>query len=182
MTGCPGKLLWYPAIVPCLSRFSVPAAVAIKIVLALVCIASGNLLKQHPELVPVHAQRILPGGARRRDGVLRGLRLRRYDHAAEESAHDKEHMPQAIIFSLGITMFLYAAATPVLTGMQNYRDIDPTDGLASALNVVGLPVSATIISQLTDLSILTVMPSFLLGVSRAWFSMSRYGLLPSWFA
>lgn len=75
-------------------------------------------------------------------------------------------MPKAIIFSLGITMFLYAAATPVLTGMQNYRDIDPTDGLASALNVLGLPVSAKIISQLTDLSILTVMPTFLLGVSR----------------
>lgn len=75
-------------------------------------------------------------------------------------------MPKAIIISLGIAMLLYDAATPVLTGMQNYRDVDPTDGLASALNVVTLPVSTTIISQFTDLSILTVMPTFLPCVSR----------------
>jgi basic amino acid/polyamine antiporter, APA family len=32
------------------------------------------------------------------------------------------------------------------------------------------------------LSILTVMLTFLLGVTRVWFSMSRDGLLPPWFA
>jgi APA family basic amino acid/polyamine antiporter len=32
------------------------------------------------------------------------------------------------------------------------------------------------------LSILTVMLTFLLGVTRVWFSMSRDGLLPLWFA
>jgi APA family basic amino acid/polyamine antiporter len=41
---------------------------------------------------------------------------------------------------------------------------------------------ASIISAFAVLSILTVMLTFLLGVTRVWFSMSRDGLLPPWFA
>jgi APA family basic amino acid/polyamine antiporter len=70
----------------------------------------------------------------------------------------------------------------VLTGMQNYTAIDPKAGFASAFNSVGLPVIATIISVFAVLSILTVMLTFLLGVTRVWFSMSRDGLLPGWFS
>jgi basic amino acid/polyamine antiporter, APA family len=102
--------------------------------------------------------------------------------AAEEATDGKKHMPKAIILSLIIAMLLYVAATLVLTGMQNYRDIDPKAGFASAFNGVGLPVIATIISVFAVLSILTVMLTFLLGVTRVWFSMSRDGLLPGWFA
>ncbi|HET6241706.1 MAG TPA: amino acid permease, partial [Arthrobacter sp.] len=102
--------------------------------------------------------------------------------AAEEAKDGKKHMPKAIILSLVIAMLLYVAATLVLTGMQNYRDIDPKAGFASAFNSVGLPVIATIISVFAVLSILTVMLTFLLGVTRVWFSMSRDGLLPGWFA
>jgi hypothetical protein len=43
-------------------------------------------------------------------------------------------------------------------------------------------VIASIISVFAVLSILTVMLTFLLGVTRVWFSMSRDGLLPPWFA
>src|SRR3712207_1129418 len=102
--------------------------------------------------------------------------------AAEEAEDGKKHMPKAIILSLIIAMTLYVAATLVLTGMQNYRDIDPTAGFASAFKGVGLPVIASIISVFAVLSILTVMLTFLLGVTRVWFSMSRDGLLPTWFA
>jgi APA family basic amino acid/polyamine antiporter len=102
--------------------------------------------------------------------------------AAEEAEDGKKHMPKAIILSLIIAMTLYVAATLVLTGMQNYQEIDPTAGFASAFTSVGLPVIATIISVFAVLSILTVMLTFLLGVTRVWFSMSRDGLLPPWFA
>jgi basic amino acid/polyamine antiporter, APA family len=102
--------------------------------------------------------------------------------AAEEATDGKKHMPKAIILSLVVAMLLYVAATLVLTGMQNYQDIDPSAGFASAFNSVGLPVIATIISVFAVLSILTVMLTFLLGVTRVWFSMSRDGLLPGWFA
>src|SRR5688500_727 len=102
--------------------------------------------------------------------------------AAEEATDGKKHMPKAILLSLVIAMLLYVAATLVLTGMQNYRDIDPAAGFASAFTGVGLPVIATIISVFAVLSILTVMLTFLLGVTRVWFSMSRAGLLPGWFS
>ena len=102
--------------------------------------------------------------------------------AAEEAKDGKKHMPKAIVLSLVIAMLLYVAATLVLTGMQNYKDINPTAGFASAFTGVGLPVIATIISVFAVLSILTVMLTFLLGVTRVWFTMSRDGLLPSWFA
>ena len=102
--------------------------------------------------------------------------------AAEEAEDGKKHMPRAIILSLVIAMVLYVAATLVLTGMQNYQEIDPTAGFASAFTSVGLPVIAGIISVFAVLSILTVMLTFLLGVTRVWFSMSRDGLLPPWFA
>ena len=102
--------------------------------------------------------------------------------AAEEATDGKKHMPKAIILSLVIAMLLYVAATLVLTGMQNFTEIDPKAGFASAFNSVGLPVIATIISVFAVLSILTVMLTFLLGVTRVWFSMSRDGLLPGWFS
>jgi len=102
--------------------------------------------------------------------------------AAEEAEDGKKHMPKAIILSLVIAMTLYVAATLVLTGMQRYTDIDPEAGFASAFTSVGLPVIANIISVFAVLSIMTVMLTFLLGVTRVWFSMSRDGLLPLWFA
>ena len=102
--------------------------------------------------------------------------------AAEEAEDGKKHMPKAILLSLVIAMTLYVLATLVLTGMQRYTDIDPEAGFASAFSGVGLPVIASIISVFAVLSILTVMLTFLLGVTRVWFSMSRDGLLPPWFA
>ncbi len=102
--------------------------------------------------------------------------------AAEEAKDGRKHMPKAIILSLIIAMLLYVAATLVLTGMQNYTEIDPKAGFASAFTGVGLPVVAAIISVFAVLSILTVMLTFLLGATRVWFSMSRDGLLPGWFS
>ncbi|OMH27598.1 amino acid permease [Tersicoccus phoenicis] len=102
--------------------------------------------------------------------------------AAEESKDATKHMPKAILYSLAIAMALYVLATLVLTGMQKYTEIDPTSGFASAFNSVGLPVVANIIAVGAIISILTVMITFMLGVTRVWFSMSRDGLLPEWFA
>ncbi|GAA1632196.1 amino acid permease [Georgenia ruanii] len=102
--------------------------------------------------------------------------------AAEEASDGRRHMPKAIILSLIIAMILYVAATLVLTGLQHYSQINPLAGFASAFNNVGLPVVANVISIFAVLSILTVMLTFLLGVTRVWFSMSRDGLLSPWFS
>ncbi|WP_336204271.1 amino acid permease [Nonomuraea sp. LPB2021202275-12-8] len=102
--------------------------------------------------------------------------------AAEESKDAMRHMPRAIMYSLVISMILYVLATLVLTGMQNYREIDPESGFSSAFASVGLSGLASVIAVGAIIGILTVMFTFMLGVTRVWFSMSRDGLLPLWFA
>ncbi|AXE24509.1 amino acid permease [Streptomyces globosus] len=102
--------------------------------------------------------------------------------AAEESKDAQRHMPKAIIYSLAISMVLYVLACLVLTGMQNYTEIDPESGFSTAFQSVGLDGVANIIAVGAIIGILTVMFTFMLGVTRVWFSMSRDGLLPHWFA
>ncbi|MDG9724107.1 MULTISPECIES: amino acid permease [unclassified Streptomyces] len=102
--------------------------------------------------------------------------------AAEESKDAQRHMPKAIIYSLIISMVLYVAACLVLTGMQDYKSIDPESGFSTAFKSVGLSSLADVIAVGAIIGILTVMFTFMLGVTRVWFSMSRDGLLPKWFA
>ncbi|GDY31435.1 amino acid permease [Gandjariella thermophila] len=102
--------------------------------------------------------------------------------AAEESRDAHRHMPKAIVYSLGISMVLYVLACLVLTGMQKYTDINPKAGFANAFASVGLSGVASVIAVGAIVGILTVMFTFMLGVTRVWFSMSRDGLLPRWFA
>ncbi len=66
--------------------------------------------------------------------------------AAEESKDAQRHMPKAIIYSLVISMVLYVAACLVLTGMQNYRSIDPESGFSTAFESVGLSSLADVIA------------------------------------
>jgi basic amino acid/polyamine antiporter, APA family len=102
--------------------------------------------------------------------------------AAEESKDAQRHMPKAIVYSLVISMVLYVAACLVLTGMQDYKDIDKESGFSTAFKSVGLGGLADVIAVGAIIGILTVMFTFMLGVTRVWFSMSRDGLLPRWFA
>ncbi|MGW1199809.1 amino acid permease [Streptomyces sp. NPDC002536] len=102
--------------------------------------------------------------------------------AAEESKDAQRHMPRAILYSLGISMVLYVLACLVLTGMQNYRHIDKASGFSTAFKSVGLGGIADVIAVGAIIGILTVMFTFMLGVTRVWFAMSRDGLLPRWFA
>lgn len=189
-----GGIVNIPAILVCLlvtwilsrgtkafGRFEL-VAVAIKVVLILFIIGLGSFYidtNNYNPFMPSGFGPVLAGSATVFFAVFG------YDAmstAAEEATDGKKHMPKAIVLSLIIAMLLYVAATLVLTGMQNYKDIDPAAGFASAFTSVGLPVIATIISVFAVLSILTVMLTFLLGVTRVWFSMSRDGLLPGWFA
>ncbi|MGW8376082.1 amino acid permease [Streptomyces sp. ODS28] len=102
--------------------------------------------------------------------------------AAEESRDSQRHMPKAIVYSLAISMVLYVLACLVLTGMQHYTEIDKESGFSSAFKSVGLGGIADVIAVGAIIGILTVMFTFMLGVTRVWFSMSRDGLLPKWFA
>ncbi|MFI9201489.1 amino acid permease [Streptomyces sp. NPDC053048] len=102
--------------------------------------------------------------------------------AAEESKDAQRHMPRAIMYSLAISMVLYVLACLVLTGMQHYSAIDKESGFSTAFKSVGLAGIADVIAVGAIIGILTVMFTFMLGVTRVWFAMSRDGLLPKWFA
>ncbi|WP_086826073.1 amino acid permease [Allokutzneria sp. NRRL B-24872] len=102
--------------------------------------------------------------------------------AAEESKDSQKHMPKAIIYSLAISMVLYVLACLVLTGMIPFAKIDGEAAFADAFAQVGLPLIGTIIAVGAILGILTVMFTFMMGVTRVGYSMSRDGLLPKWFA
>ncbi len=198
MQGTPdegrGGIVNLPAIVVCLlvtlilsrgakafGRFEL-VAVAIKIALIVLIIGLGVFHVNTGNYTPFS-----PGGT---EAVFAGaatvfFAVFGYDAmstAAEEATDGKRHMPKAILLSLVIAMTLYVLATLVLTGMQNYSELDTSAAFAVAFQSVGLPTVATIISAFAVLSILTVMLTFLLGVTRVWFSMSRDGLLPVWFS
>lgn len=102
--------------------------------------------------------------------------------AAEESTDAKKHLPKAILYSLAIAMVLYVLATLVLTGMQHYTEISPTSGFSTAFDSVGMPGVANIIAVGAIIGTATVVLTFMLGVTRVWYAMSRDGLLPRWFA
>jgi basic amino acid/polyamine antiporter, APA family len=102
--------------------------------------------------------------------------------AAEESSEARRVLPKAIMYSLAISMTLYVLACLVLTGMVKYSEVDPESAFAQAFEGVGLPWIATLISVGAILGIATVMWTFMYAVTRVWFSMSRDGLLPKWFA
>jgi len=102
--------------------------------------------------------------------------------AAEESKEAQRTLPKAIILSLAISMVLYLLACTILTGMQEYTDIDPVSGFSTAFKSVGLSRFADVIAVGAIIGILTVLFSFMLGASRIWYAISRDGLLPKWFA
>ncbi|WP_425480782.1 amino acid permease [Sciscionella sediminilitoris] len=102
--------------------------------------------------------------------------------AAEESKDSQKHLPKAIMLSLAISMVLYVLICLVLTGMVTYTKIDPDSALSSAFASVGLPILGAVIAIGAIIGVLTVLFTFMLGATRVGYSMSRDGLLPSWFA
>jgi len=102
--------------------------------------------------------------------------------AAEESKEAERNLPKAIVLSLAIAMVLYLLAATVLTGMVEYTDLSETAAFAAAFDAVGRPEFAKVVAVGAIIGIVTVLFSFTLGASRIWYSISRDGLLPAWFA
>lgn len=102
--------------------------------------------------------------------------------AAEESKDAERNLPKAIVLSLAIAMVLYLLAATVLTGMVDYKDLSATAAFSEAFKSVGLPGFANVVAIGAIVGIITVLFSFMLGASRVWYSISRDGLLPAWFA
>ncbi|NUS42446.1 MAG: amino acid permease, partial [Mycobacteriaceae bacterium] len=157
-------------------------AVVVKVAIVLLVITFG--------VAHIHTGNYTPFAPSGFNGVMQGAALVffavfGYDAmstAAEESIDARRHMPKAILYSLAISMVLYVLACLVLTGMQHYTRINPASGFSSAFESVGQSFLADVIAVGAIVGILTVMFTFMFGVTRVWYSMSRDGLLPAWFA
>ncbi|MGB2868817.1 MAG: amino acid permease [Bacteroidota bacterium] len=102
--------------------------------------------------------------------------------AAEECKNPGRDMPIGIIGSLIVCTVIYIATAAVLTGMQPWHQLGVADPLASAFAQLGLNWAAGIISLGAVISMTAVLLVFQLGQPRIFFSMSRDGLLPKYFA
>lgn len=103
---------------------------------------------------------------------------------AEETKNPQRNLPIGIFGSLAIVTGLYIAVSLVITGMQNYKDIDPNDSapLATAFVNVGLPVMGSVIAIGACIGLIVVCMILFMGQTRVGFAMARDGLLPQWLA
>jgi len=101
--------------------------------------------------------------------------------AAEECRRPQRDIPFGIIATLIICTILYGSVTVVLTGIANWKTLDPNAAVAVALKNIGYNRIRLIVSA----GALTGMVSSLLvgqyGQARIWFAMSRDRLLPGIF-
>ncbi len=99
---------------------------------------------------------------------------------AEESRNPQRDVPIGILGSLAIVTVLYMAVSLVITGMQNYSDIDPEDAapLATAFDAVGVEWMGNLIAIGACIGLTVVVMILMLGQTRVAFAMARDGLLP----
>jgi len=103
--------------------------------------------------------------------------------AAEEIENPQRNLPRGIIASVVIVMFLYIAVAAVLTGIVPYGDFHQTGApVAYALNRIGMPWGAAVVSIGALCGITSVILASLYGQTRIFFAMSRDGLLPRFFS
>ena len=102
--------------------------------------------------------------------------------AAEETKDPQRMMPRGIMGSLMICTVIYVIVGAVATGLVPYQQLKGSDPLAKAFEVAGIGWGQAIISLGAIISMSAVLLVFQLRQPRIFFSMSRDGLLPPWFA
>lgn len=114
--------------------------------------------------------------------------------AAEETEDPGRNLPIGMIGSLVICTFLYILVSAVLTGMVPYHKLGTADPMATAFDILGhepgrsqfdqqiLHFSQFLVALGAVFSMTAVLLVFQMGQPRIFFSMSRDGLLPKFFA
>ncbi len=102
--------------------------------------------------------------------------------AAEECKRPERDLPIGIIGSLVICTVMYIAVALVLTGMVPWQQLGVADPLAAAFAYVHADFSAGVVALGAVVSMSAVLLVFQYGQPRIFFSMSRDGLLPEYFA
>ena len=170
--------------------------VGVKLIVLLVFLVVGaNMLFHHPELPRVNWHPFIPPnngtfGGFGWSGILRGAGVIFFAYigfdavstAAQEAKNPKKDMPMGILGSLVICTVLYILVALVLTALVNYKFLNVPDALAVGMDETGVKWGSLLvkIGALGGLS--STMVVMLLGQSRVFFSMSKDGLLPSFFS
>ncbi|WP_088825409.1 amino acid permease [Listeria goaensis] len=136
---------------------------------------------------PANWQPFMPFGF---SGVLNGAALVFFAYlgfdavssAAEEVKNPKRNMPIGIIGSLLICTILYMLVSVVLTGIVPYTELNVTDPVAFALQVINQDWIAGIISLGAVVGMLTVILVMTYGGTRLVYALGRDGLLPKMLA
>jgi APA family basic amino acid/polyamine antiporter len=105
--------------------------------------------------------------------------------AAEETKNPQRNLPIGILGGLAICTVIYIVVGAVLTGMVNYKELDPSlhaDPLAYALQSTGMQGAAWLVALGAVFSMTAVLLVFQYGQPRIFYAMARDGLLPQWAA
>jgi basic amino acid/polyamine antiporter, APA family len=102
--------------------------------------------------------------------------------AAEETRNPRRDIPIGLIASLAICTVLYVAVAAVLTGMLPSSELNTAEPLAKAFSAIGIDWAAGFVALGAVVATTAVLLVFQLGQPRIFFSMSRDGLLPRYFA
>jgi len=98
--------------------------------------------------------------------------------AAEETKKPERDMPIGIIGSLLICTVLYIAVTAVMTGNVPYTELDNAEPVAFTLRELGYRFGSAVVGTGAIAGLTTVLLNMMYAQTRAFFAMSRDGLIP----
>ncbi len=102
--------------------------------------------------------------------------------AAEECRNPQRDLPIGIIATLIVCTILYCSVSAVLTGIANWKTLDPDSPVAVALKVLGYNRLRLIVTVGALTGMLSSLLVYQYGQARIWFAMSRDRLLPEMFS
>jgi APA family basic amino acid/polyamine antiporter len=102
--------------------------------------------------------------------------------AAEECRRPQRDLPIGIIATLIICTILYGSVSLVLTGIANWKALDPDSPVAVALKTLGYNRVRLIVTAGALTGMVSSLLVFQYGQARIWFAMSRDRLLPGMFS
>lgn len=102
--------------------------------------------------------------------------------AAEECKSPQRDLPFGIIATLIVCTILYGAVSLVLTGIANWKTLDPDSPVAVALKTLGYNRLRLIVTAGALTGMISSLLVYQYGQARIWFAMSRDRLLPGMFS
>ncbi len=164
--------------------------VVIKAAVLVVFVIAGAAYVNRANLTPLVPPNTGAFGSFGWSGVLRGAGVMFFAYigfdavstAAQEAENPARDMPIGILGSLAICTVLYIAVAIVLLGIVPYHRLDVADPLAVGIDATGLRWLAPFVKIAALFGLFSTMLVQMLAQTRIFYSMSRDGLLPPFFA